>query len=65
LLKNFPFLTNGNQLLHLLQEEITVAEDISPLKHHKTYQLWTPYAEAGTAEALLRAIQEETPDYEP
>lgn len=53
------------QLLNLLQEEITVAEDISPLEHHKTYQLWTPYAAAGTAAALMQAMQEETESHEP
>jgi hypothetical protein len=53
------------QLLNLLQKEITVAEDISPLEHHKTYPLWTPYATAGTAAALMQAMQAETEDHEP
>ena len=45
------------QLIEILQDE--VLEDISPLEHHKTYWIWTPFNSYGAAEALMNAMSED------
>jgi len=45
------------QLIAILQDE--VLEDISPLEHHKTYWIWTPFNSYGAAEALMNAMSED------
>jgi hypothetical protein len=47
------------QLIKILQDEVSVLEDISPLEHHKTYWISTPINSFGTAGDLMRAMQEE------
>lgn len=44
------------QLFQLLAEELDTSEDISPLEHHKTYYLLTPYDSPGAGRALSDAL---------
>lgn len=43
-------------LFHILAEELDTGEDISPLEHHKTYYLMTPYNSQGAGRALAEAL---------
>lgn len=43
-------------LFRILSEEFDTSEDISPLEHHKTYYLMTPYDSQGAGRALAEAL---------
>lgn len=46
------------QLFDTLKAELAGTDSIAPLEHDKTYPIWTPYGDVGTARGLMKALEE-------
>jgi hypothetical protein len=50
-------ITEKLKLIRILAEDLETAEDISPLKPFKTYDLPTPYNSFGVGATLMQALE--------